>query len=785
MASRAQRALFAFLVAVWAVTFALSVRTMARDVRFSTVFVAAPEAADGYPVVTGFRGWEHDPGSGVRIGDRLLDLDGVDLRGAGPVGFIAAFAEVATGRDQVPVVFERSGERGTTMLPGGRVRVLAPLLPASLVFALVAILLARRATLSFMVRTFVVCFLVQAIFLAAQIGGSRFETYTGMFLHVSTLTVSGPLWTYALLLFPEGNRERARHVWPWLFSILGLLHTGHIGTPVPPHVGIPAAAIVVVIQLVTNVTIATRAYRRTDPIGRRQLRWFLFGMYCASMPTIVTGVLNAADPAFEPWYDWSLTAIAALPIALLISIARYNLFDIDRLISTTASYNVLLMLAVGLGVTIVPRTAEAAAEFLGVDPRVGTIGLSVPIAMLVVAAHQRLRPYIDRVFFAERYAFDTGVQRLLGELSACADAETLTRRLGESLVRLIRPETCVVYAGANGSFVPLFVEGRAVPRAFERNGPLVGTLQERREPLAFEPHGRRAAVALSPFERAVLETLDAVVVAPIWRRDALLLVLCLGRKRSRDVYTPTDLHLLATVADKVSSQLERFAQDEVIRQSHAMQEALRRYVPASVAEAIGSGRDLEPVEREITVLFVDLRDYTAFCEPRLPAEIFSTVNHYTEGVSAIIRRHGGAIVEFNGDGMMAMFGGSVPMPDKASAAVRAAHEIIDAVAALGPPSPAEQSLAVGVGIATGPAFVGSIHSADRLIWTALGNTVNLAARLQAFTRDADALVAIDRQTFLSAGEVAHDFRRREAVSIRGRRDTQDVYLLGIPREKAA
>jgi adenylate cyclase len=276
-----------------------------------------------------------------------------------------------------------------------------------------------------------------------------------------------------------------------------------------------------------------------------------------------------------------------------------------------------------------------------------------------------------------------------------------------------------------------------------------------------------------------------VVVVPIWRADTLLLVICLGRKRSHDVYTGTDLRLLGMVADNVSTQLERFAQEEVVRQSRAMQEALRRYVPASVAEAIGSGRDLGPVEREITVMFVDLRGYTAFCESRPPAEIFTTVNRYTEAVSAVIRQQGGTIVEFNGDGMMAVLGASGPVRDKETRAVHAARELIAAVAALGPPSPTEGVLAVGVGVATGRAFVGTLRSADRLIWTAVGNPVNLAARLQALTRTFDALVAIDQRTWAAAGEAARQFRRREGVVIRGRRDPEDVYVLPIAAHAAA
>ncbi len=86
-------------------------------------------------------------------------------------------------------------------------------------------------------------------------------------------------------------------------------------------------------------------------------------------------------------------------------------------------------------------------------------------------------------------------------------------------------------------------------------------------------------------------------------------------------------------------------------------------------------------------------------------------------------------------------------------------------------------LSVGVGVATGEAFVGNIQAVDRLIWTAIGNTVNLAARLQTLTRDLDASIVIDEPTRRGADYVAADFERREETPIRGRRETQDVYVL--------
>src|SRR5207253_3078488 len=83
--------------------------------------------------------------------------------------------------------------------------------------------------------------------------------------------------------------------------------------------------------------------------------------------------------------------------------------------------------------------------------------------------------------------------------------------------------------------------------------------------------------------------------------------------------------------------------------------------------------------------------------------------------------------DFAGDGMMAVFGAPTLLPNREAAAVRAAREIGIALGTLAPPG-AATPLAAGIGIASGPAFVGNVRSADRLFWTALGNTTNLAAR---------------------------------------------------------
>jgi adenylate cyclase len=121
---------------------------------------------------------------------------------------------------------------------------------------------------------------------------------------------------------------------------------------------------------------------------------------------------------------------------------------------------------------------------------------------------------------------------------------------------------------------------------------------------------------------------------------------------------------------------------------------------------------------------------------------------------------------------MAVFGAPAALARKEQSAVEAARRIVDSM---------PEGLAVGGGVATGPAFVGSIRATDRLIWSAVGSTTNLASRLQSLTRELGASVALDATTRERAGYVCADFARHEGVAIRGRLGRFDLFALPLSR----
>ena len=779
------KALVLILVPLWSVCFALGVRSQVRGGPMAyTGLGLSLESAESYPALTGEYNRifaQSDPlaEAGLRAGDVLIRVGSVDLRGIGTLGLAARILDEAGRELSVPLVFERDGDRLETWLPLTPNSAARPFLVVTFAFAVsgLFLLLRGRPTPSLRAYFYLSMTFIPSTWFPAS--GPALYVWGGMFL--ATVVLVTPLSVRFVSLFPDDRPPEGRwnRIWPWLFSVQGLLAGLSFFSSIWQTIFIASTTL----GIGAVLGVATHKYRRADRLARRQMKWLLFGAYCSLLPLAVVSAVSVIDPRFGWLFSPSFGAWAFVPLFLVVSVLRFNLFDIDRVLSAAASYNVLLVILVGGGVAIVPRLADAASSVLGIDPGTGQVVLSLALVAIAIPAHRRLRPQIDRFFFNERYALDRGIAELLQTLSACTDARELTERAGAGLQRLLRPEACVVYASVEESFAPVFVEGRTVPPAFEAESLLINALRERGRPLSLSGAGRRTdEVSLGPFDRAALETLQAEVVVPVRQGDGLAAFVCLGPKRSGDVYTSTDLSLLAAVAETVSQRLQHFDQDEVIREGREMQESLRRYVPGAVAEQLSSGSELASGEREVSVLFVDIRGYTSFSESRRAEEIFATVNRYTETVSEIVQEHAGSVVEFNGDGMMAVFGAPRELAHKERAAVEAGREIVAAVGALPveDTSGGETKLAAGVGIATGEAFVGNIQAVDRMIWTAIGNTTNLAARLQSLTRDLDAALVIDHATWERAQPAAADFEKRPDVAIRGRRETQDVYLLAMP-----
>ena len=183
-------------------------------------------------------------------------------------------------------------------------------------------------------------------------------------------------------------------------------------------------------------------------------------------------------------------------------------------------------------------------------------------------------------------------------------------------------------------------------------------------------------------------------------------------------------------------------------------------------------------ERNIVVLFADLRSFTGMAEHKLPYDLVFILNSYFESVGGAIARVGGTVDKFIGDGVMALFGVETGPRDGCRQALAAAKEIVIGVDTLSRTLAAEltEPLKIGVGIHTGPAVVGRMGYGTAVHLTAIGDTVNVASRLQDLTKEYGCQLVISEQVAQQAKLDVSSFPRHE-LTVRNRREPLTIYII--------
>jgi class 3 adenylate cyclase/CheY-like chemotaxis protein len=189
--------------------------------------------------------------------------------------------------------------------------------------------------------------------------------------------------------------------------------------------------------------------------------------------------------------------------------------------------------------------------------------------------------------------------------------------------------------------------------------------------------------------------------------------------------------------------LERRVEDQVGQLERLGR--LKRFFSPQLAELIVAGGAEDPLQthrREVTVVFLDLRGFTAFAETSEPEEVMAVLREYHAAMGALILAHEGTLERFTGDGMMIFFNDPVPVPNPAERAIRMAVAMRDRVRELGVGwRKRGYDLAFGVGIAQGYATIGAIGFEGRWDYGAIGTVTNLAARLCGEARGDQILVS--------------------------------------------
>ena len=504
------------------------------------------------------------------------------------------------------------------------------------------------------------------------------------------------------------------------------------------------------------------------------------------------------------------------------SIVKHDLFDIDAIIKRTYGYVLTTGASAGIyGLfVLVSNLAFGSYEFS--KSPVFPLLFILAVVFLFNPVRNRVQRFIERVFYRLEYDYQETVGKISETLRSLLNLEDIGKSImhfalqpmfvDAGAVLLLNPDKtaydCLIREGQR--------EGRKIGAGVETEAPgaAVQDKEDRAATDAVPGEGEVSYLAL-PADDPLLQKiatqkkevtiydiqedpvfeggrktceetfkrLGATLMVPLIYEDQLTGVISLGRKKSGKFYRREDINLLNTLANQGAVAIENARMVDEIVETERMRtkilDAFGKYVTPEVRDQILAGKiPLDGEAKDVTILFADLRDFTTLAESTTPREVVKIINGYFSEMADAIGKNHGLVLQFIGDEIEAVFGAPVPLDDHPTHAVRAALAMQQRLVVVNEKLKQQgyKPLRHGIGIHTGTVVAANIGSEDRLSYAMVGDTVNLASRIQGLNKQFGTDLLISAKTVERlADSIAVD--KLPTTTVKGKRDPVKVYKL--------
>lgn len=275
----------------------------------------------------------------------------------------------------------------------------------------------------------------------------------------------------------------------------------------------------------------------------------------------------------------------------------------------------------------------------------------------------------------------------------------------------------------------------------------------------------------------IMQGIRSSMAVPLMHKGEVFGIMVLDSQIATNAFTEKDLQLFQNIANQAAIAVQNSLYAMKLEQEAITRERFRRLLSPAIAEQVISGK----VEirkggelRDTTILFTDIRGFTAMSEQQRPQEVVDMLNEYFERMVEIVFRHDGTLDKFVGDEIMALFGAPVSRHDDAYRAVRTALEMLQELKSFNRERVAlgQVEVHVGVGINSGEVVAGYLGSSRALEYTVIGDTVNTGARLCSVAKGGEVLIS--KATYDRVKDFFHT-EQLPATSVKGKKLPLEIY----------
>jgi adenylate cyclase len=694
--------------------------------------------------------------AGLQSGDLILTVNGKDFKN------ISEFRQALnreTGQNNNYLI-EREGKkfevRITNQTLGFKRAFIRSGIPylVGLTYFLIAILVFLMKPHHRSSWVFLLCSSVFGSYIAFLIKIDELSPFWLSYLHTFLYTFTPAVFIHMAMAFPEERMIIKGNPYIQLLPYLpSALLFAIIGSITPEMWNLPriwriiAVAYMVFGMLVFIGSCLQLRISSKSEIVKARANMILVGLAITASIPLGENLLNSIFGIFVvPSQNYYLPFLVIFPLSLGFSIVKFNLFDFDAVIKRTYGYILTTGAIAGFYALFVFLTNLAFGRFEFTESPLFPLIFILAVVFFFNPIRDRVQKFIDRVFYRLEYDYQETVEKISEALRSVLTLDEIKKRVLENSVGLMFVESGSVLLLNPKEPVYETVAESGAALQIPADESLIQKLSFRkREVTLYEVQEDPFYANVREACRKVFKQLQAALIIPMIYEERLLGLISLGQKKSGKFYRREDIKLLKVLANQGAVAVQNARLADQMRQEEVVRTNLSRYLsPQIVDQIIKQGVDvnLGGERKVVTVLFSDIRNFTRISESLTPDQLICLLNEYFTDMAKVIFENQGSLDKYIGDAIVAVFGSLVPVRNAAEMAVRAAVQMMEKMPGLNQRCNLQYGvdLNIGIGINTGEVLLGNIGSPERMEFTVIGDTVNIASRFSGLAKPGQILV---------------------------------------------